>query len=202
LTEGQLFLIRHGKTEWNGERYLGWGDLPLNETGKKQAEAIERALEHERIDVIYSSPLTRAMETIRPFAQRRGISVCVTEDLRELHYGLWQGLCKSKHKLNVVQRYRIYRLPEGESLFDVYLRSVCFAGKVESDLGAGKNVAVVGHFWSNKMVEGVIRRVPFQSILDQPTYRPKNGSLLQMKCRVGVDGEVCVVSASFVEQGF
>lgn len=202
MTEGRIFLIRHGKTEWNGERYLGWEDVPLNEVGKKQADAIEHALESERVDVIYSSPLTRAVETIGSFAQKRGIPVYTAEDLRELHYGRWQGSCKSKHKLNVARRYRIYRLPQGESLFDVYLRAVCFIGRLGSDLGAGKNVTLVGHFWSTRMLEGVIRRVPFESILDQPTYRPKNGSLFQMKYRVGVDGEFCVSSASFVVQGF
>ncbi|NKE73768.1 histidine phosphatase family protein [Candidatus Manganitrophus noduliformans] len=202
MKEGRIFLIRHGKTEWNGERYLGWEDVPLSETGKKQADEIDLALQNERIDIIYSSPLTRAVETISSFAQKRGIPVYTAEDLRELHYGRWQGLCKSKHKLNVIQQYRVSRLPQGESLFDVYLRAVCFRGRLESDLGAGKNVAVVGHFWSNRMLEGVIRRVPFKSILDQPAYRPKNGSLLQMKYRVEADGELCISSASFVVQGF
>lgn len=202
MTEGRIFLIRHGKTEWNGDRYLGWEDVPLNEEGKKQAYTIEHALEGERIDVIYSSPLTRAVETINSFAQKRGVPVRTVDDLKELHYGLWQGSCKSKHKLNVIQRYRISRLPQGESLFDVYLRASCFIGRVGSDLGAGKNIVVVGHFWSNTMLEGVIRRVPFESILNQPTYRPKNGSLLQMKYRVEADGEVCVSSASFVVPGF
>lgn len=202
MTEGRIFLIRHGKTEWNGERYLGWEDVPLNETGRKQADEIERALQNERIDVVYSSPLTRALETIRPFAQRRGIAVHATDDLRELHYGRWQGSCKSNHKLDVVRRYRVSRLPGGESLFDVYLRAVCFIGRLGPDLGAGNHIAVVGHFWSIKMLEGVIRLVPFESILDQPSYPPKNGSLLEMKYRVGADGERCIPSASLMLQGF
>jgi broad specificity phosphatase PhoE len=202
MTEERIFLIRHGKTEWNGERYLGWEDLPLNEEGKKQADTIERALEGERVDVIYSSPLARAVETIGSFAQKRGVPVRMVEDLKELHYGRWQGSCKSTHKLNVVERHRIYRLPQGESLFDVYLRAVCFIGRLGSDLKAGKSIVLVGHFWSNRMVEGVIRRVPFESILDQPTYRPKNGSLFQMKYGVEANGEVRITSASFVVPGF
>lgn len=202
MTEGRIFLIRHGKTEWNGKRYLGWEDLPLNEEGKKQADTIEHALEGERVDFIYSSPLTRAVETISSFARKRGVPVDTADDLKELHYGGMQGSCKSTHKLNVVEQHRIYRLPQGESLFDVYLRAVCFFGRMGSDLRAGKNVVLVGHFWSSRMVEGVIRRLPFESILDQPTYLPKNGSLFQMKYRVEADGEVCVSSTSFVVHGF
>jgi len=85
-------LIRHAETQWNILRILqGQADIPLNERGRTKAEGLAVALEGKRIDAIYSSPLSRAMETARPIATRRGLSVTARDDLREIGSGIYTG---------------------------------------------------------------------------------------------------------------
>jgi broad specificity phosphatase PhoE len=69
----KLFIIRHAESEWNPiGRYQGLLNPGLSERGLKQAELLGRALEKEKIDVIYSSPLRRTYQTAQEIAKRQG----------------------------------------------------------------------------------------------------------------------------------
>jgi len=82
-----LLLIRHGKQHFahrDNPTTADWVDPPLSETGGRQAEAVGRALASERVDVVYSSPLMRALTTARAVAGHHGLDVRVVADLREI----------------------------------------------------------------------------------------------------------------------
>jgi probable phosphoglycerate mutase len=88
-----ILLARHGETDWNVERRVqGHSDTPLNETGRAQARALADALAREPIEAVYSSDLLRAHETARIVAEGRGLEVTAIRDLRERHFGTWEGL--------------------------------------------------------------------------------------------------------------
>ena len=88
-----ILLARHGETDWNlARRVQGHSDTPLNETGRAQARALGEELAGERIDAVYSSDLVRAHETARAVAEPRGLGVTAIRDLRERHFGTWEGL--------------------------------------------------------------------------------------------------------------
>ena len=80
----ELILIRHGETDWNAEqRIQGHLDIPLNSAGLAQATAIgERFLDVD-IDVLVSSDLRRAMQTVAPISQSRELPVLREARLRE-----------------------------------------------------------------------------------------------------------------------
>ena len=85
----ELYLIRHGATEWseNG-RHTGTTDLSLTELGKKQAELLKKRLEKEKFSKIFCSPLKRALETCKIC----GYDPMVNPDLKEWNYGEYEGL--------------------------------------------------------------------------------------------------------------
>jgi broad specificity phosphatase PhoE len=88
-----ILLVRHGETDWNAERRVqGHSDTPLNETGRAQAQALADELAGEALDAVFSSDLLRAHETARIVAQGRGLDVTAMRDLRERHFGTWEGL--------------------------------------------------------------------------------------------------------------
>jgi len=88
-----ILLARHGETDWNAERRVqGHTDTPLNDAGRAQARALGEELAAENIDAVFSSDLMRAHETARFVAEPRGLRVTAIPDLRERHFGTWEGL--------------------------------------------------------------------------------------------------------------
>ena len=85
----RLLLFRHGETDHNAERLaLGRQDVPLNERGRAQAQAIARAYgDGSGITAIYASPLQRAVSTATPLAQALGLVVRTEPALIEMDIG-------------------------------------------------------------------------------------------------------------------
>lgn len=89
----RIFLIRHGETEWNKENRLqGHSDTNLSPKGLSQAIAIAEHAPFKHADAIYSSDLTRAMETAKIIAERFNLNVKPMIELREINFGDWEGV--------------------------------------------------------------------------------------------------------------
>lgn len=86
-------LVRHGATDWNeAGRLHGHTDIPLNETGVRQAEAVARRLAQERWTALWTSDLRRAHRTAELIGQAIGLVPRVSVALRERHLGDLEGL--------------------------------------------------------------------------------------------------------------
>ncbi len=97
----RLILVRHGETEWNRQRRVqGLSNLALNETGRRQAEAVARALKNEKVDVIYTSPLRRAKETARAIGRFHKVEVEIRDGLKELDVGDVDGMTYEDMKIH------------------------------------------------------------------------------------------------------
>jgi probable phosphoglycerate mutase len=89
----RILLIRHGQSQGNAERRFGGHTAtPLSERGRREAEATAHALATESLSAIYSSDLSRAVETAMPLARLTGLEVERTEAFRERGVGVMEGL--------------------------------------------------------------------------------------------------------------
>ncbi len=87
-----IWLVRHGETDWNtGSRVQGTTDIPLNATGLAQARLVAQRLVTFSLDAIYSSPLSRAMQTATPLADQLQLSIQPVAGLAERDFGSFQG---------------------------------------------------------------------------------------------------------------
>jgi broad specificity phosphatase PhoE len=121
--ERQLWLVRHGATEWaeNG-RHTGRTDIPLNETGREQAVTLGERLRGHTFALVLTSPLSRASDTAR-LAGFADVAE-VDDDLREWDYGDVEGMRTEE----IRERYpgwTIWRGPwsGGETIDDVATRA-------------------------------------------------------------------------------
>lgn len=109
----EIFLIRHGETDWNVEKRLqGHLDIDLNGEGERQAAALSRALQHERFDLIAASDLQRAIRTAHALAGPRGMTVQLETGLRERSYGAFEGLRYSDIEQRYPDAYAAWRARE------------------------------------------------------------------------------------------
>ena len=97
----KLILLRHGESLWNKEnRFTGWTDVDLSETGVKEAKEAGKAFSEEgiEIDVCFTSYLKRAIHTLNHVlaeSDNDHLPVFKSWKLNERHYGALQGLNKS-----------------------------------------------------------------------------------------------------------
>ncbi len=139
-----IILIRHGETDWNREQvFRGKIDVPLNEVGLSQARGVKKALEGVAIDVIYASPLSRALDTARVLSEGSALDVRTDEGFSDVDFGSWQGLSHQKVKEQFPDLYatwvtdpQLVMFPRGETLLKVQKRSMAALDRaIESSPG-------------------------------------------------------------------
>jgi probable phosphoglycerate mutase len=89
----RLFLVRHGATDLSAEdRFSGAEGVELSDAGRAQAARLGARLRSEGICAVYSSPLSRAMETARIVSTGWTMTPIAVDGLREVAHGHWEGL--------------------------------------------------------------------------------------------------------------
>ena len=131
----RLIFIRHGESLGNAQRrFLGHTDWDLSEKGYVQAQRTAEYLENTHIDVVYSSDLLRAYNTVVPVARQRGLRIVKDTSLREIFAGKWEGMGFDDIQV---------AYPEGHKtwLEDIG-RAVCDGGESVAHLQERVNLAV------------------------------------------------------------
>ncbi|WP_349925619.1 histidine phosphatase family protein [Bacillus altitudinis] len=102
-----ICLVRHGETDWNAaKRIQGRTDIPLNDTGKWQAEQTGLYLKDAHWDVVISSPLSRAKETAHLILQHVHAPLVIMDDFIERDYGDAEGMSfEERQKLFPNKKY-------------------------------------------------------------------------------------------------
>ena len=149
MTKTTIFLIRHGQTDWNrAEKIQGHADIPLNETGKEQAQKVAQLLQQKRVSLaaLYSSDLQRAQQTAQAISQSFALDIILAADLREENFGKAEGLTKKEYHA-LYGSFNWLDLPEeigAESRSKVITRVMSYLHMIVQK-HQGQYVAVVTH---------------------------------------------------------
>lgn len=127
----RVYLVRHGTTDWNKEEiFRGRLDCKLNETGQAEARALAEYFRDIPLQAIYSSPLSRAMETAQTVAQAKALQVVPHPEFIDIDFGEWQGLPLKEVREKYSELYRLWQerpeavhFPGGEDLGRVRARA-------------------------------------------------------------------------------
>lgn len=102
----RLYLVRHGQSAGNAEgRFGGHGPTPLSSLGEEQARITAKLLAKEGIQAIYSSDLSRAVQTAQPLADLLDLPIVSTPAFRERHVGVLEGLTFDESRVAHPQDY-------------------------------------------------------------------------------------------------
>jgi probable phosphoglycerate mutase len=160
----RFLLIRHGETQWNREsRFQGIRDIPLNDTGREQAQKAADFLKDVAIDFAVSSPMLRPKETAEIVLQYHpDLSLDLHEQLMEICHGLWEGKLETEienefpgllHQWKQVPE--TVQMPEGENLQQVWDRAIaCWRELVKryANSSEPRTGIVVAHDAINKVI--------------------------------------------------
>ena len=154
-----VLLIRHGEpVAWAKELCHGALDVPLSDEGLIHAKRIGDRLRNERLDAVYSSPLTRALATASAVSESHGLELVIREGLTEIDFGAFEGRTFEEIAASDPDLYARWmreptrvRFPGGESFGDLRKRVADEITRIRAEHDGG-SVAVVTH-------GGVIRAV-------------------------------------------
>ncbi|MAV10484.1 MAG: histidine phosphatase family protein [Synechococcus sp. MED850] len=157
----RLILVRHGETDWNKEgRFQGQIDIPLNSNGRNQAAAAREFLKDVQIDKSWSSTLSRPTETAQIILEAHpDVNLSQTDGLVEIGHGLWEGKLESEIRegwSTLLDSWKstpeTVQMPEGETIQDVWARSVRSWQEISDQLKPNETALVVAHDAVNKTI--------------------------------------------------
>lgn len=145
----KLLLVRHGETYENLMK-ISQGHLNsrLTSKGLEQAKDVAKRLKDEKIDIVYSSDLDRAVKTCDEIIKfHSGVVVVKTELLREQCKGVYEGRprgIRDDFLENKKIKYFDFKPEGGESMVDLWNKVIPFFEKIKKD-NTDKSVLIVSH---------------------------------------------------------
>ena len=160
---GRILLLRHGETDWNRQsRFQGQIDVPLNATGRRQAQQAAAFLRHSPIRWAYASPMARPRDTAElVLTHHDGVPLVDCEGLLEIGHGLWEGKLEQEIQSQWPQLLAMWKTaphrvampgPGGETIQQVSQRAVAAVERIAHKLEEGDTALVVAHDAVNKAI--------------------------------------------------
>ena len=177
-----VYLIRHGQTQYNIDgRVQGWLDVPLNDQGREQARRLALRLSAEPIDMVFTSPLSRAVDTARALTAHSNLRMVVDDRLREYNMGDWTGktgdeIAAGSAELGLDDP--LIPIPGGESAMDMRNRVSAFVKELaQRHSTIFSRVVVVSHGGTLGAVIGSMLAMP---VLRRHPFTFGNGSITEV----------------------
>jgi len=189
----RIILVRHAEAEGNANRvFHGWTDSSITEKGHLQAAQVAERLRNTEIDVIYSSTLKRAVQTAQHIADIKGLPIIKTDLLKEINGGNWEDvswieLAKKwpKHYFLWENFPHLHRMPEGESMEEMFLRIVGELKKIV-EINKGKRICIVTHGTAIKALMCHLKGCSLDEMLNIPWHENTSVSVFDYDEDTGV----------------
>ncbi len=148
----RLLLVRHGNTELNSARmFQGHSDIELSAAGFKQVESLRDRLVKEKIDVVYSSDLRRALVTAEVISSGHNVDIVTCPELREVNYGKLERLTFDEIRRLYPEVAELFgdrslelKFPDGESVDDLTERVSKFLDRLKTHTPE-QTILIVSH---------------------------------------------------------
>lgn len=183
-----IHLVRHGSTVVSDEdRFAGSSDVALSDRGREQAARLGQRLAEVDLAAIYTSPLSRSVDTAKAVAASHGLEPRVREELVEVDHGRWEGLTRSEVKTRFPEEYDEWTedpfgfAPEGGTTgASVVARTLPLVHDLVRE-HAGRQILVVSHKATIRMLVAVLLGIDprrYRELLDQ---RPCALNILELR---------------------
>lgn len=188
MTVTRLLLVRHGATAAIAEdRFSGSTGTDLSEQGRWQAARLGERLSRQNITAIYSSPLSRALDTARIVGMPCGLEPATRDGLREIGHGHWEGMKREDVERQFAEEYAAWEADPftfapagGESGVAVLARALPVIREVVSAHPGGQ-VLVVSHKATLRLVLSSLLGFDARGYRDRLEQSPACLNVVDMK---------------------
>lgn len=167
MNTASIFIVRHGKTKLNAEskdsvdKIRGWKDIPLDDTGIKEAHRLAQWFHSQQLDCIYSSDLKRAVDTAVAIASISDIPIeRISKEYRPWNLGIYEGKPSRKAVEDIKKDYLEHpdkSVPDGESFNQFFNRYInALKARMKDVDNGGSVIAIVTHYRNMKLTEAWI----------------------------------------------
>lgn len=197
----KFIVVRHGNSISNIDKtFTGHIDAPLSDVGIEQAKRVSKYIfENYKVDKVYSSDLSRAVDTIKPFANESNLQIIKEQELREIYGGKWEGVKFSDLPEIFPDDFKVWQETPGlacptggESYKKAQERVIRAFNKIASE-NQGKTIIVCTHGGLIRALECYALGIPLEDMQKIPFVFNATISLYQMddgKCEL-VESNIC-----------
>lgn len=177
-----IYIIRHAKSVANDTGLFGGiTDYHLCDEGVEQSKSLINTLSKINIDTIYSSPLSRAIQTITPTANKLNKPIIIEDNFKEINVGAWENIMRNElRKLypdinNKIDETQYFTGIEGQEETEFVANRMLKAMQKTADENAGKNIVVVSHIVAIRAFLCKIQNIPFEETKSKIGNIPNTG---------------------------
>jgi len=168
------FILRHGETPYQLKKekiIYPWPEpspILLTEKGKRQIKNVAQKLKSKKINLIFSSDISRAKETAKIISKEIKVEPIFDIRLREINKGIYNGKpIKEYKKAFSDQKQRFFKRPlNGESRQDCKKKMMNFLEEIDKKY-RDKNILIISHGTPLYLLEGTVRGLKDEKLLER-----------------------------------
>lgn len=174
-----IYLVRHAQSVGNIEKRLtGKQNYQLTEEGQNQVTRLTRQLENIKFDAVYSSPSTRAIDTIKKLAEKNNLEIQILPELSEMYFGIydgykWEDVDKIDSSISMMHEKtnEIMGIPNQETSEQVANRMYKIIEQIANKNKDNSNILIGSHGVAIEAFLRKVTKIPFTEQIQEYSQR-------------------------------